>query len=101
MSKPVAWFRTVFGLLLIACAISASAQSSGGTLAVSLQVVPSTVLLYGDDGKTRIIEANGINGLTITTIDAPAGVARTDASTTTAPQTQPATQTPPAGTSSK
>ena len=73
MSNPGAWFRTMFLflLLLIVCAVSASAQSSRGTLTFSIQLVPSTALLFGDDGKIRIIEANGAHGLTITTIDAP------------------------------
>ena len=72
MSKQWAWFRTVaaFLLLLIACTLSASAQSSRGTLTISLQVVPSTMLIFSEDGKTRIIEANGTNGMTVTTINA-------------------------------
>ena len=98
MSKPgtVVQNGVAFLLLLIACAVSAAAQSSRGTLTVSLQLVPSTALIFCEDGKTRIIEANGTNGLTITTIDAPAkvdkafnmGVTRTNASTTTTLQTQ-------------
>ena len=35
-------------------------------------MVPSTTLMFGEDGKTRIIEANEANGLTITIINAPA-----------------------------
>lgn len=105
MSKPGVLFKTTFAflLLLMACAVSASAQSSRGTLTVSLNVVPSTTLVFGEDGKTRIIEANGTNGLTITTIDAPANlvVTRTNASTTTTPQTRQATPAPVAGTQSK
>ena len=110
MSKPGKQFRTVaFLLVLIACAVSASAQSSRGTLTVSLQVVPSSVLIVGEDGKTRIIEANGTNGLTVTIIDAPAtfdralnvGVTRTNTSTTTTPQTRQATQVSVDGTLSQ
>jgi len=85
-------------LLLIAWAVAAAAQSSRGTLTVSLQVVPSTVLIFGEDGKTRIIEANGANGLTVTTIEAPVtseralnvGVMRTNAAPTTTQQATPA-----------
>jgi hypothetical protein len=74
MSELVAWFRTVSAvlLLLMACAVSSAAQSSRGTLTVSLQIVPSSVLIVGEDGKTQIIEANGTNSLTVTIIGAPA-----------------------------
>jgi hypothetical protein len=98
--KEIFRFRTVFAflLLLIAWAVAAAAQSSRGTLTVSLQVVPSTVLIFGEDGKTRIIEANGANGLTVTTIEAPVtseralnvGVMRTNAAPTTTQQATPA-----------
>lgn len=111
MSKPEAWFRTVlaFFLVLIACALSASPQSSRGTLTVSLRVVPSTALILGEDGRARIIEANGTNGLTVTLIDAPVtfdrssdvGVTRTHRSTATTPQAQQATQVPVASTDTK
>ena len=92
MSDPGTWFRTVFAflLLLIAWAVAAAAQSSRGTLTVSLQVVPSTVLIFGEDGKTRIIEANGANGLTVTTIEAPVTSERTNAAPTTTQQATPA-----------
>jgi hypothetical protein len=101
VSESVAWFRTVSAvlLLLMACAVSSAAQSSRGTLTVSLQVVPSTALEFGKDGKAQIIEANGTNGLAITTIDTPVkvdkafnvGVTRTNASTATMSQTQQTT----------
>ena len=108
MTEPWAWFRTVFAfsLLLIAWAVAAAAQSSRGTLTVSLQVVPSTVLIFGEDGKARIIEANGANGLTVTTIDAPVtfdrvsnvSATQSNTSATTMPQTQQATRAPVAST---
>jgi hypothetical protein len=108
MSKPKTWCKTVvaFSLLLIVCAVAASAQSSRGALTVSLQVVPSTMLIFSEDGKTRIIEANGTNGMTVTTINAPAEVdkafgadlMRTNASKTPTPQTR---QAPGTGTQSK
>lgn len=98
MSESRMWFRTVFAflLLLIVCAVSASAQSSRGTLAISLQVMPSTVIIIGEDGKAQILEANGSNGLTITSVDAPAigGATRTNTSTTGTPRTQQATPAP-------
>jgi hypothetical protein len=110
MSKPGQWTRTVFFLLfLIACAVSASAQSSKGTLTISLQLVPSTTLIFGEDGKARIIEANGTNGLTVTTVDASAtvdrafnmGVTQTNTSTTTTLQTHQVTQVLVVGAPSK
>jgi hypothetical protein len=111
MRKPGARFRTlvVILLLLTAGAVSASAQSSRGTLAISLQVVPSTALLFGEDGTARIVEANGANGLTITTIGEPAKVGRdfnvsatrTNALTTTTALTQKATQIRVAGRETK
>jgi len=60
------------------------------------------MLIFGEDGKAQLIEANGTNGLTVTTIAAPAtsgsgmsaGVTRTDLSTTTTPQTPQVQGTP-------
>ena len=45
------------------------------------------MLIIGDDGKARIIEANGPNGLTITILDAPTtpGVTANGISTGTTP----------------
>jgi hypothetical protein len=99
------WFRTVFAFLslLIICAVSASAQSSRGTLTISLQVVPSTVIIIGEDGKARILEANGANGLTITTVDATANASATQTNTSTitaTPRTQQATPAQVIGTPS-
>lgn len=105
MKKPQSWFKRAFAflLLLIAWTESASAQSAGGRLTVFLQVVPSTVLIFGDDAKPQIMQANGANGLAIMAIEASAkidkavDVTKTNASTTAMRQTQGASQTPVAG----
>jgi hypothetical protein len=87
MTKPVRRFYSVFALLLVLvlCVTSAPAQSARGSLTVTAQIVPSTTLIIGEDGKTRIVEANGPNGLTITILDAPAtpGVTANGPSTST------------------
>ena len=58
-------------LLLVVCVTSAPAQSARGTLTVTARVLPSTTLIIGEDGKARIIEANGPTGLTITILETP------------------------------
>ena len=58
--------------------------------------------MFDEDGKTRIIEANEANGLTITIINVPAlvdkvlnvAVTETNASATAAPQTRQAAPAP-------
>lgn len=72
MNKPVGRVKGVFALLLLlmVCAIPAPAQSVRGTLTITAQIVASTTLIIGEDGRTRIVEANGPNGLTITLLDA-------------------------------
>jgi hypothetical protein len=88
-------------LLLTVGAVSVPAQSAKGTLTVTAQVVASTALVVGADGQTRIIEANGSNGLTITTVGTPIKASVTGAGTPAAitPQPQPAAQA--SGTRSK
>jgi hypothetical protein len=100
MNRPGTWVKAVlvFSLVLTVCVQSAPAQSSRATLTVTIQLVPSTLLIVAEDGKARLIEANGPNGLTITTIDAPAkvGAKASSASKITSPQPQRTTQ--PSGT---
>lgn len=90
MNKPVRRVKGMFALLLLlmVCAIPSPAQSARGTLTVTAQIVASTALIIGEDGKTRIVEANGPNGLTITLLDATTtpGVMADGPSTTSTPQ---------------
>ena len=90
MNKPARRFNSVFALLLLlmVCVTSAAAQSARGSLTVTVQIVPSTMLIIGEDGKARIIEANGPNGFTITTLDAQTtpGVTANSPSTSTTQQ---------------
>ena len=103
MSKRGMWARTMFALLLLLTvgAVSVAAQSAGGTLTVSVQIVASTALVVGEDGQARIIEANGSNGLTITTVGASikASVTGIGEPAAITPQPRPAAQA--SGTRSK
>ena len=89
MNKPARRFNSVFALLLLlllmVCVTSAPAQSARGSLTVTVQIVPSTMLIIGEDGKARIIEANGPNGMTVTILNAPTttGVTTNGPSTST------------------